>query len=178
MSRHVLVIVLLVSCVIIAPAHAQVEKESSWIKSFFSTVPPPETQFGIMKETEYSPVWKWRPIVALPAFKIVESTREDAEVDVFLLTSTGGGISWQKLKWEASESSSDGGKWNCLFSVSPLTVLISGNLQADDPLDISLASSVGVMNNLFMIGGGYDLGQVEGRGRWFGLISIGLNFNN
>lgn len=137
------------------------------LKKFFNSIPKPGDRFQDKTKNE------WRPIVALPALKIVESSRSDAKVDALLLTSTGGGISWQRLKFD-----DDSKKWKSTFSFSPATILLSGNFTADSPIDISYAMTVGFFNNLIMIGGGYDLGSVSGRSRFFGLLSVGISFNN
>ena len=178
MRLRVSVIVVLV-CVNSASAQEDSSKKS-WIGRFFSSVPPPDTiitppLLGYSTKSDTTIVkkkWEFRPTVTLPAFKLVESTREDSNVDVFVLTSVGGGISLQKLKH-------DGKKWKSQFSWSPLTILLSGNLNAEDTsLDLSIASTLGFFNNLLMVGGGYDLGSVKNRSRFFGLLSVGINFNN
>jgi len=117
--------------------------------------------------------WEWRPIVSLPAFKITESTRPDAKVDALLLTSTGGGISIQKLVYNKEKK-----RYESSFSWSPVSILLSGNLSADNPIDLSYLTSLGFFNNIVMFGIGYDLGTVSGRSRLFGALSIGINFNN
>ena len=147
-----------------------ITKAQSGLKKFFSPVPKPTAALAPGTPATRN---EWRPVVSLPAMKLVESSRPDAKVDALLLTSTGGGISWQKLKLDAASN-----KWKCTFSFSPATFLLSGNFTADNPIDISYAMTVGFFNNLLMIGGGYDLGTVSGRSRFFGLISIGINFNN
>lgn len=161
-------------------------KQKSAVEEFFSPLEPPlqESNSDWTLSTDSVKLfipktkWKLRPLVSLPALKITQSTREDAEADVFLLTSTGGGISFQKLEAVPPDQENPSGKWKSTFSWSPLTVLLSGNLAADDPIDLSLATTVGFFNNLLMFGVGYDLGTVEGRGRGFGVVSIGINFNN
>jgi len=161
------------------------ETKTSAVKKFFSPLPLPD---GALREPipdrgpeQPVPVpdlaslkWEWRPTVTLPAFKIVESTREDSNIDVFVLSSVGGGISYQKLKFDDETQ-----RWKSIFSWSPLTVLLAGNLNdPDTSLDLSLATTLGFVNNLFMIGAGYDFGRVEDRSRFFGLLSVGINFNN
>lgn len=122
----------------------------------------------------------FRPQVAIPAFKLIESSREDAKIDALVLTSVGGGISLQKIK-EVTVTNTNGRpeiKSKVEWSWSPITVLFSADSGADNPIDIALATTFGFFNNLVMIGGGYDLGSVTGRSRWFGLLSVGVNFNN
>ena len=119
----------------------------------------------------------WRPVVNLPALKLTESVRPDAQVDGQVLTSVGGGISVQRLRWNSNKG--DEGGWVSTFSFSPLTILVSGNFGGDDArLDVSPAMTIGFFDNVIMFGGGWDLGKVTGRSRAFGLLSIGINFNN
>lgn len=172
------VVIIFLTLLIIAQAFAleeiktiDVEKKKSWIKEFFSIVPKPDP--SKIEQAATQGEWKWRPIVTLPALKITESTRPDAKADVFLLTSAGGGISYQRLIYNSGTE-----KWECKFSWSPLTILLSGNLTAAKPIDISLATTIGIFNNLIMYGLGIDLGEVQGRSRIFGLLSIGININN
>lgn len=141
-------------------------------QGFFKPIEKP-TAAQIAADRTVAEKSSWRPVVTLPALKLVETSREDAKIDALLLTSTGGGISWQKLKYDEEDE-----KWKSTFSVSPITILLSGNLSSETPIDISYAATVGFFNNLIMVGGGYDLGSVSGRSRFFGLISIGINFNN
>ncbi len=142
------------------------------LKSFFAPIPKPDEKI-LPTEGGTKTAWKWRPIVSLPALKLTESSRSDAKVDALLLTSTGGGISLQKTFYDKVDK-----RWKSTFSWSPATILLSGNLSADNPINISYATTVGFFNNLLMIGAGYDLGEVTGRSRFFGVLSIGINFNN
>lgn len=149
--------------------------QESGLRKFFSPIPKPN-EFGLQNLGSNSvKAWQWRPIVSLPTLKLTESVRPNTQLDALLLTSVGGGISLQKIKLEDTEA---GSKAVSTFSWSPLTVLLSGNLTADNPIDLSVATTVGFFNNLIMIGGGYDLGTVNNRSRWFGVLSIGVNFNN
>jgi len=152
------------------------QTEASWIKEFFLPIPPPDsaTKLSTDRLASTTPRWEWRPNVTLPAFKLLESSRENSNIDVFVLTSVGGGISYQKLKYDDKSK-----KWKSIFSWSPLTFLLAGNINdKNTSLDLSVATTLGFVNNLFMVGFGYDLGSVENRSRFFGLLSIGINFNN
>lgn len=142
------------------------------LKSFFAPIPKPDEKI-LPSEGGTDKPWKWRPVVSLPALKLTESTRLNAQVDALLLTSTGGGISIQKSYYDDGDK-----RWKSTFSWSPATILLSGNLSADNPINISYVTTVGFFNNLLMIGAGYDLGEVSGRSRFFGVLSIGVNFNN
>jgi hypothetical protein len=113
-------------------------------------------------------------VVSIPAFKIVESSRKNAQLDARILTQVGGGVSYQNLVYDSTNE-----KWISTFSFSPMTILISGNTANDDPIDLSYAMTVGFFDNLIMLGAGWDFGNVEDdRSRFFGLLSIGVNFNN
>jgi hypothetical protein len=163
----ILMVMLLSPCILFG---ADNPNNSSTIKSFFSRLPNP-------KNNEPEDSWEWRPVVAIPALKIVESSRSNAVIDAFILASVGGGVSLQHLKFD--ESGNNGkGEWVCSFSFSPLTVLLTGSYTADTQLDVSPAMTIGLWSNRIMVGAGYDLGEVSGRSRLFGLLSLGINFNN
>lgn len=140
------------------------------IKGFFKPLSKQNAQFLTKAVTEKQ--WLWRPVVSIPALKILESERKDALIDALLLTSTGGGISLQRVFKDKD------GRFESDISWSPITFLLSGNLTADSPLDLSVASTFGIANNAIMIGLGYDLGEVIDRNRLFFVLSIGINFNN
>jgi hypothetical protein len=160
-------LVFLFACLISISAYSQ-----NSFNGFFKPIPKPDIQ-NFMDSTDVQIEKKWRPVVSLPAFKLVESSREDAVIDALVLTSTGGGISYQVLEFDASKD-----RWKSKFSFSPATILLSGNLTSDNPIDISYAMSVGFFDNLIMLGAGVDLGSVPDRSRFFGMISVGINFNN
>lgn len=160
--KQIIIILTICTCL---EANAQ-----TGIKSFFKPIPKPDLS---LKNNSPNKKKEWRPVINLPAFKIVESSRPDAKIDALMLTSTGGGISWQKLEFDTETN-----KWKSNFSFSPITILVSGNLTAANPIDITYATTVGFFNNLIMFGAGYDLGAVTGRSRIFGLVSIGINLNN
>lgn len=174
MKKLFLLSIILFQSLSFSQTESGVSNEESWFKKFFSPIPSPiknTDRLGQVSSEE--PKWALRPIVVLPALKLTESTRKDAKLDALLLTSTGGGISYQRLVYNTEDK-----KYECTFSWSPLTVLLSGNLSSDNPIDLSLATTVGFFNNLIMFGCGYDLGSVGERSRFFGLLSIGINLNN
>ena len=143
----------------------------SAFKSFFSPLPKPVA----VAEGSESKVWRWRPVVALPAIRFTQSAAEDEVLAAGLFTSVGGGISYQHL----IVSGEDEAKWKSSFSWSPITLLVSGNFQdGNSNLNLSPCTTVGFFNNLIMIGGGIDLGKKTGPSRLFGVLSIGVNFNN
>jgi len=136
------------------------------IWSFFRPVPKPTP------ETQDQTIWRLRPIVTIPALKISPSTKIDVLADVSMLSSAGGGISMQSLSYDQTE-----GAWGSNVSFS-LIGLLSGDLTSSNPVDFSGAVAVGFFNDIIMFGLGYDLGYVSGRSRFFGLVSLGVNFNN
>jgi hypothetical protein len=160
----VVIILCSISCV------RAVESSKSWLGSFFSPVPIPDLPD---KQLSFNVEWKLRPIIALPALKVTKSTRENAILDVGALTSTGAGISLQRLEYDLNTE-----KWDCTFSISPVTILFSGSLAPDRTIDLSWVTTVGFFNNIIMFGFGYDFGSAQARSRLFGVLSVGMNFNN
>ena len=147
--------------------------QRSPVRRLFSAIPQPhEDRLAAARPASFT-CTEWRPVVTIPALRLTQSTRANAVVDAFLLTSVGGGLSWQRLRWDAARK-----RYASTFSVSPATVLLAGRIAGDNTLDVSYAATAGFFNNLLMFGVGYDLGTVKGRSRCFGLLSIGINFNN
>lgn len=140
------------------------------LSRFFDPIPKPELEIKGVQDNTRS---EWRPVVAIPALKLIESTRENAQLDALVLTQVGGGVSYQKLEYDSENK-----KWVCKWSISPMTVLLSANTANDNPIDISYAATVGLFDNLIMVGVGWDFGDVGDRSRLFGLLSMGINFNN
>ncbi|MBD1364429.1 hypothetical protein IDJ77_11475 [Mucilaginibacter sp. ZT4R22] len=158
-----------------------VKAQKTGLGKFFSPIPRPTVQNEFKTGTPDGPsvipppetTTAWRPSVVIPALKIVGSDLPNTKVDALLLTSVGGGLTYEKLTWDEKKN-----KWHSTFSFSPLTVLINGNLSSSTPINLSYATTIGFFDNLIMFGAGYDLGTVNNRSRLFGLLSIGLNFNN
>ena len=149
--------------------------KSVFSQGFFKPVEKPLIAADVASPTIVEK-WEFRPTVALPALKLVQSTRSNgAQIDGLLFTSTGGGVSLQKLKFD---SNSGDNKWKSTFSWSPIIILLSGNLSADNPVDVSYAMNFGFFNNLLTIGGGYDFGAVGDRSRFFAGLSLGISLNN
>lgn len=143
-------------------------------QSIFKIVPKPPVAAAAAATAE-TPIIKrvWRPTVVLPALKLVQSTRPESQLDGLLSPSTGGGISFQKLAFN-----SDTNKWESLISFSPATILLTGNLTADNPIDLSYVANVAFFNNLIAVGVGYDFGNVGDRSRLFFGINLGISLNN
>lgn len=143
-----------------------VAQEKNGLFDYFFKVRPIE--MGLM---EVEPIWEFKPTVQIPAFKITESSRENAQLDATFLASTGGGVTLQKRIVKDDKN-------YAIFSWSPAIILITGDTSKDDPLDLSYCTTIGFFNNLIQLGAGWDFGEVEGRSRWFGVISAGININN
>jgi hypothetical protein len=131
--------------------------------------------FSRLKEAEHDGqrVWKLRLMGMVPMFIATQSKVPDVLLDVAIMNRTGAGLSLQWVEYDAESE-----KWRCLFSVAPCTPLLGGRLGSKDELDLGLAFLIGALDNRVMAGIGFDFGRVVDRSRWFGLLSIGLNFNN
>ncbi|MBL4709439.1 MAG: hypothetical protein JKY48_13460 [Flavobacteriales bacterium] len=122
--------------------------------------------------------WDLRLNAVVPAFKIFETDKKGRDLDGRVLTSIGSGLQIERFvsRRERGEANSAYRRVST-FSYSPLTVLLSGNGEAF--LDVSLAQTIGLLNNTIQFGGGYDFGEVDAdrKGRWFFLLSVGVNLN-
>jgi hypothetical protein len=128
----------------------------------------------ILKEESGSLTEKFdiKPIAQIPAIKLTESSRENAQVDATLLVSAGGGFTIQRINTKK-------GKNYAPWSFSPVTILLSGDTSKEGAvLDFSWCSTLGFFNNVLQIGVGYDFGEVQNRSRWFGCLSLGINLTN
>lgn len=174
-----------------------VADSSADLSGLFSPVPPPDQISDLAALPEKSrnpdssraaqmsgvlgsiqPHWSLRPAIAVPLLRVTESAREDAECDAALLTSIGMGVSYQNLVWNPSPSDSMEGSWQSRVSFSFLVLVAGDTSNTEIPLDVSPAVSLGLLDNAFSVGFGYDLGEVGDRSRWFAIISTGLSFNN
>jgi hypothetical protein len=114
-----------------------------------------------------------KPIVTIPALKIVSSVRSNALYDAEFITSAGGGITIQ-----SSTFRKDGTNY-VNISLTPVGFILTGNTtQANSVIDLSYFASIGLFNNVFQIGGGYDLGAETGKSRFFWALSFGINLSN
>lgn len=134
-------------------------------------IPRDAENLGIAESNQS--IWELKPIAQIPAIKIVESTRDDAELDAFILASAGGGVTIQRTIVKD-------GKNYASFSWSPFTFLLSGDTSKDGSvLDLSWVSTFGVLNNIIQVGVGRDFGTVPNdRSRWFLVLSAGVNLTN
>lgn len=145
--------------------HVKAQDRDNPFQYFFRVRP---VEMGI---TEEKPIWEFKPIVQIPAIKVTESTRENAQLDAPFLASTGGGITLQRRIVKNDKN-------YATFSWSPIMILLTGDTSKDDPLDLSFCTTVGFFNNLIQFGGGWDFGEVVGRSRGFLVISAGINITN
>lgn len=141
------------------------QDDESMFDYFFK---PRPIQKGIV---ESNPIWEFKPSVQIPALKLTESNRENAQIDASFLASAGGGITLQR-------SIQKDGKNYSTISWSPAIFLLTGDTTEDNPLDLSYCTTIGFLNNIIQIGAGYDLGVVENRSRFFGVLSFGINLTN
>jgi hypothetical protein len=83
---------------------------------------------------------------------------------------TGAGISWQHLKFDLSSN-----KWSCVYSISALGWYTAPLSTSEGPTSaFAYGISVGVINNLIMIGGGINTTTNQ----FIGTIGIGISLNN
>ena len=153
-------------------------------QGFFKPVPKPriDQSTGLFVEGSDTDKWAWRPTVQLPALKILRAAENtpgtqnpsDAIISAQILTSVGGGVSRQHLIYDKDKD-----KWVSKFTTS-LIVLLAGDFQQNNSeLNISPALTFGLFEDLpIILGFGYNLGDTGGRGRLFGCLSVGINFNN
>lgn len=156
-----------------ASASQQAEaKKTSKLKRLFRRLPPPGPD-------EPTTTWEWRPVITIPALKLTQSVRSGAVADVAVLTSVGGGLSYEELvRTRTNVGGVEVVKTTCPFSISPATFLFAGKT-SDSSLDFSYAATAGFFDNKIMIGVGYDLGKIDDKrpSRFFLLLSVGINFN-
>ena len=129
-------------------------------------------------EKPLPPNWDAQVSVVIPAFKIYETTKSGRKLDGRTLTALGGGLEFGKYKSkQVNNNPTSGYQRVSVFSYSPFTVLLSGN--GDAFLDVSIAQTIGFFNNTLQFGGGYDFGEIDSDrvGRWFFLLSVGININ-
>jgi hypothetical protein len=153
----------------------------SGLSRFFHRLPRPRRTIGsklgppgiLLVPADTIPHGELRPVVHIPALRVTKSTRPDAQLDAAVLTSVGGGASWEQLHWDAPAE-----RWVASWSVGA-ALLVSGNLQdSNATLDLAPAIVGGLLDNKFQLGVGYNAGSAPTGHRTFLLISIGINFNN
>lgn len=160
---------ILISVLLISICHSVTGQVS--LKHFFK--PRPTKALGQDEFGLFDAKWDLKPIAQVPAIKIIESNRDGAELDAFILASAGGGITLQTVGQKDGKNYSK-------FSWSPITILLTGDTSKDGAvLDLSWVSTVGFFNNLLQIGVGRDFGEIPTeRSRWFGVLSLGVNLTN
>lgn len=129
-------------------------------------------QKDLDKEVDLGKGWSFDETVTIPVLKLVESSRDNAQYDAALFTGIGGGIclAYSKINVDGTKDR--------IVTISPLTILISGDTSNEDAtfFDVSYAFTVGFFNDKIMVGVGRDFGEVDDRSRWFGMLGLGIAF--
>ena len=117
--------------------------------------------------------WAFEESITIPVLKIVDVGSNGSEAQAELYTGLGGGICFSYQK-----ELEDGNKHR-IFTISPFTILLSGEEGEDDTtvLNIAYAMTAGFFDDKIMVGIGRDFGKVEDRSRWFAMLSLGVTFN-
>ena len=133
------------------------------------------------RDIQLGPKWKLGPTITIPPFRIQESLRADAKLDIVIMASFGGGIAFVY-----EEEDPITGEKDRVFSVSPFTILLSGDSTEDiEKLNLAYCVTVGAFNDMFMAGLGYNFGENtyildDGSereiSRWFMLVGFGVTF--
>ncbi len=157
MKKIILIILILAGRVL-------AQNDNSHFKYFFK----PRPLNGLVSNTKN---WDFKPLVQIPAIKVIESSRSNSLVDASFLVSAGGGLTLQRSYEKDNKNYVD-------LSWSPVIFLLSGETAKEKPLDLSVCTTVGFFNNLLQFGAGVDLGFVENRSRFFVVLSFGINLTN
>ena len=133
------------------------------------------------QDIQLGPSWKLGPTITIPPFRVQESLREDARLDIVMTACFGGGLAFIYEKEDPLT-----GEKERIFSVSPFTILLAGDSTEDiERLNLSYCVTVGFFNDLIMTGVGYNFGEntyVREDGtereisRWFMLLGVGVTF--
>ncbi len=159
-------LVLFCSIILFFTFSVQAQENDGLFKYFFKARP---VELGFVDSNK--PKWEFKPTVQIPAIKVTESIRENAQLDATFLASAGGGLTLQNTIVKDGKNYSK-------FSWTPVMFLLTGDTSKDNPLDLSYCTTVGFFNNLLQFGIGYDFGTVQDRSRVFGVLSLGINITN
>jgi len=146
-----------------------------------------DTEDGMVKtaarDIQLGPKWKLGPTITIPPFRVQESVRENAKLDIVVTASFGGGIAFVY-----EEEDPITGDKERIFSVSPFTILLSGDSTEDyEKLDLSYCVTIGLFDDMIMTGVGYNFGKNivtfdDGTdheiSRWFYLLGFGVTFGS
>jgi hypothetical protein len=128
--------------------------------------------------------WVLTPSIIIPPFMMRESVRPGAKLDAVLVAGVGGGIA---LTYQNTNSLT--GDTRDIFSWSPFTIIMSGNLSQDttNEIDVMYATTISFFNGLIVTGPCYQLGNnvieldngsIRALSRWGWLLGFGVSFGN
>ena len=127
--------------------------------------------------------WVIAPTINIPPFRLQESVRNDAKMDIVFTASVGGGVAFNYVEKDPITGDED-----IKFSWSPFSVYLTGDTTENlNDVDLSFATTVGVFNNLIMFGIGYDVGDCtytsdngneKELSRWHMLLGFGVTFGS
>lgn len=152
-------LILMLSAMICVSSHAQISK-------FFQPVPKPRQEHLLLLEKDVQSTsvtvsqWSWRPLTSIP---VARYNFDDRSVSG---TSILGALSYQHLIYNDTAQ-----KWQSSLTLIPLALLpgIDGN-----QFSFSYAGGIGLLNNLVVIGAGYDFTKKS----FFTLVTVGISLNN
>lgn len=132
-----------------------------------------------MDSDEYEiPNWWFSPVATIPGLKLKKSEKSNTEYDTTVLAGVGGGISLNHIFVDNNEKDVRD-KVKSDFSLSLIAIV--NTLEKENKqqtLNTSVAVTIGLLNNTFLLGVGRDLGEISGAERTFLLIGFGTNFLN
>ena len=115
----------------------------------------------------YSACWVFKPEIVIPAFCLQKAVNGSSLVDINIFTGTGGGITYQRNELR------DGVNYATFSMVAAVFLTKTGNYT-----NVTPAILCGCLNNVIMLGCGYNLGDISNERRFMVLLSIGINLTN
>jgi hypothetical protein len=114
--------------------------------------------------------WALDVSTSIPVMKIVESSSENADMDVLPVAGFGAGLC---IYW-ADVNVPDHDK---IVSINLPMLYLSTRFDDEKKLDLTVAGTLGFFDDLLSIGLGYETGALPyERSRWVGLLSFGVQF--
>jgi hypothetical protein len=146
--------------------------------------PVPKTAYVVPKDTSsnflkiskspdnttvnnYSACWVFKPEIVIPAFCLQKSLHTNSMVDISLFTGTGGGVTYQRNELRDSIN-------YATCSIAAAIFLT----RSDSSTNVTPSLLFGCLNNVIMLGCGYNLGDISNERRFMVLLSIGINLTN
>lgn len=109
----------------------------------------------LARDIQLSRRWKLGPSITVPPLMLRESTRPNAKFDVVFTAGVGAGLSFKYVEVDPIT-----GEEITQFSVSPFTVIFSGDLSGEsNNLNVIYAITAGFFRDLIMVGAGINLGS-------------------